>query len=112
MNATEQITALKMRPGARPGQIILGIDLSETERSSKVLDLLAELGYEPQLRYLELRTGFHVFAVLKDEQHDPNVTLADEYLMNEWSTLVNRIVPSTAVRLWRGYSKRTEARLG
>jgi hypothetical protein len=57
MNATEQITALKIRPGAKPGQIILGVDLSETERSSQVLDLLTELGYEPQLRYLELRTG-------------------------------------------------------
>jgi hypothetical protein len=105
MNATEQITALKIRPGAKPGQIILGVDLSETERSSQVLDLLTELGYEPQLRYLELRTGLHVFAVLKDEQHDPNVMIDDEYLMNEWETLVSQITPSTAVRLWRGYPR-------
>ncbi len=109
MNATEQITALKIRPGAKPGQIILGVDLSETERSSQVLDLLTELGYEPQLRYLELRTGLHVFAVLKDKQHDPNVIIDDEYLMNEWETLVSQITPSTAVRLWRGYPRRRAA---
>ena len=105
MNATEQITALKIRPGAKPGQIILGVDLSETERSSQVLNLLTELGYEPHLRYLELKTGLHVFAVLKDEQHDPNVMIDDEYLMNEWETLSYHITPSTAVRLWRGYPK-------
>lgn len=105
MNATEQIAALKIRPGAKPGQIILGVDLSETEHSSQVLDLLAELGYNPQLRYLELRIGLHVFAVLKDEQHDPNVMIDDEYLMNEWETLVSQIAPPTSVRLWRGYPK-------
>lgn len=103
MNATEQIISLKIRPGAKPGQIILGVDLSETERFSQVLNLLTELGYDPQLRYLELRAGLHVFAVLKDEQHDSNVMIDDEYLMNEWETLSYQITPSTAVRLWRGY---------
>lgn len=103
MNATEQITTLKIRPGAKPGQIILGVDLSETERFSQVLNLLTELGYDPQLRYLELRSGLHVFAVLKDEQHDSSVMIDDEYLMNEWETLSYQITPSTAVRLWRGY---------
>lgn len=105
MNTTEQITALKMCPGAKPGQIILGVDLSETERCSQVLDLLTELGYEPQLRYLELKTGLHVFALLKDEQHDPTVMIDDEYLMDEWEALVNQITPSKAVRLWRGYPR-------
>lgn len=109
MNATEQITALKIRPGAKPGQIILGVDLSETERSSQVLNLLTELGYEPDLRYLELKTGLHVFAVLKDEQHDPNVMISDEYLINEWETLSYQITPSTAVRLWRGYPRLADA---
>ncbi|GAC1463432.1 MAG: hypothetical protein NVS2B14_11030 [Chamaesiphon sp.] len=98
MNATEQIATLKIRPGAKAGQIILGVDLSETERSSKVIQLLTKLGYDLQLRYLELRTGLHVFAVLKDEQHDPNVTIDDEYLIDEWKSLVNQIIPSTAVR--------------
>lgn len=107
MNATEQVTALKMRPGAKPGQIILGVDLSETERSSEVLHLLSQLGYEPQLRYLELKTGLHVFAILKDEQHSPNLTIDDEYLMDEWETLATQITPSTAVRLWRGYPSST-----
>lgn len=105
MNATEQIRALKMRPGARPGQMILGIDLSEVEQPSQVLALTEQQGYEPQLRYLELKVGLHIFAVLKDEQHDPTVRLDDEYLMDEWETLSQQVVPSTAVRLWRGLPK-------
>jgi len=43
MNATEQITALIIRPGAKPGQIILGVDLSKTQRSSQALSLLTQL---------------------------------------------------------------------
>ncbi len=103
MNATEQITALIIRPGAKPGQIILGVDLSKTQRSSQALSLLTQLGYEPQLRYLELKTGLHVFAILKDEQYDPNLMIDDEYLISEWENLSDQITPSTAVRLWRGY---------
>lgn len=108
MNATEQITALKIRPGAKPGQIILGVDLSETERASLTLSLLTQLGYEPQIRYLELNRGLHVFAILKDEQYDPNVMLDDEYLISEWENLSAQITPSTAVRLWRGYPSWTK----
>ncbi|NJO78921.1 MAG: hypothetical protein HC827_10625 [Cyanobacteria bacterium RM1_2_2] len=103
MNATEQISSLKIRPGAKPGQIILGVDLSEAEQASQVLNGLTELGYEPQLRYLELKTGLHVFALLKEEQHHPSQTIDDEYWIDEWEMLANQIVPSTAVRLWRGY---------
>ncbi|UIE36022.1 hypothetical protein [Leptodesmis sichuanensis] len=105
MNATEQIKALKMRPGARPGQIILGIDLSEVEHPSQVLSLVEHLGYDPQLRYLELNIGLHILAVLKDEQHDPMVMIDDDYLMDEWEALTGQITPSTAVRLWRGLPK-------
>jgi hypothetical protein len=105
MNATEQVKALKMRPGAKPGQIILGIDLSEIEHPSQILALLEQQGYEPQLRYLELKIGLHIFAVLKDEQHDPTVVLDDEYLMDQWKALRQQITPPTAVRLWRGLPK-------
>jgi len=105
MNATEQVKALKMRPGVRPGQIILGIDLSEVEHPSEVLALVEQQGYEPQLRYLELKIGLHIFAVLKDEQHEPTVMIDDAYLMDEWEALGRQITPSTAVRLWRGLPK-------
>jgi hypothetical protein len=109
MNATEQIRALKMRPGARAGQIILGIDLSEVEHPSQALALVEVLGYDPQLRYLELNIGLHIFAVLKDEQHSPAVMIDDEYLIDEWESLAEQINPSTAVRLWRGLSKAPNA---
>jgi hypothetical protein len=37
MNAVQQISSLKIRSGAKPGQIILGVDLSEAEQPSQVL---------------------------------------------------------------------------
>lgn len=103
MNAMKQLTALKIHPGAKPGHIILGIDLSEAEHPSQVLDLISESGYEPELRYLELKTGIHVFALLKHEEHSPDTLIDDEYLMDEWEALATQVTPSTAVRLWRGY---------
>jgi hypothetical protein len=103
MNAIEQVTTLKMKPGAKPGQIILGVDLSETEYPSQVLGSLSDLGYEPELRYLELKTGLHVFAILKHEQHNQSHLFNDDYLMDEWEALVKQVTPSIAVRLWRGY---------
>jgi hypothetical protein len=71
MNATEQIETRRLRVGAKSGQVVLFVDLSTVEQPSDVLKLLTSLGYEPQLRYLELKTGLHVVAMLKDEQHDP-----------------------------------------
>jgi len=105
MNATEQVKVLKMRPGAKPGQIVLGIDLSEVEHPSQVLALVEQQGYEPQLRYLELKIGLHIFAILKDEQHDPMTMIDEDYLIDAWETLGSQITPSTAVRLWRGEPK-------
>jgi hypothetical protein len=101
MNATEQIKALEMRVGAKPGQAILFVDLSAVERPSEILHLLTSLGYEPQLRYLELKAGLHVVAILKDDQHDPTKLLDEEYLLDEWEALTELINPD-AVRLWRG----------
>lgn len=103
MNTIEQIKTNKIRAGAKAGQVILGVDLSEVEQPSKVLDLLTSLGHQPQFRYLELKVGLHVFAVLKDEQHDPTAMIDDEYLMDEWESLTEKITPHSAVRLWRGY---------
>jgi hypothetical protein len=102
---TDQARTLKIRPGAKSGQIILGIDLSKVEHPSQVLALLEQQGYEPELRYLELAIGLHVFAVLKDEQYEPTVEIDEDYLMNEWEALVQQVTPATAVRLWRGLPK-------
>ena len=107
MNAVEQINALKLPVGAKPGQVILLVDLSDLPQPSQTLQLLSELGYTPQLRYLEIQTGLHVVAVLKDEQHDPAQPIDDEALFDEWEALALRITPENpnqAVRLWQGRS--------
>ncbi|MEP0874109.1 hypothetical protein NDA01_30885 [Trichocoleus desertorum AS-A10] len=98
---TEQIEALKLPIGAKPGQVVLLVDLSEVPRPSQVLELVTSLGFNPQLRYCEFRTGLHVVALLKEEQLDPTKPISDEYLAEEWETLVNQINPD-AVHLWRG----------
>jgi len=107
MNAVEQINALKLPIGARPGQVVLLVDLSELPQPSQTLALLPSLGYNPQLRYLETQTGLHVVAVLKDEQIDSANLTAEESLFDEWESLALRITPDNlnqAVRLWRGRS--------
>lgn len=105
MNAVEQINALKLPVGAKPGQVLLLVDLSELTQPSQTLGLLSSLGYDPQLRYLETPTGLHVVAVLKDEQTDPTSPSDEEALLDEWESLALRITPENpnqAVRLWRG----------
>ena len=107
MNAVEQINALKLPIGAKPGQAILLVDLSELPQPSQTLQLLSELGYTPQLRYLETQTGLHVVAVLKDEQINTAYPSDEEALFDEWEALALRITPENsnqAVRLWQGRS--------
>ena len=107
MNAVEQINALKLPIGAKPGQVILLVDLSELPQPSQTLQLLSELGYTPQLRYLETQTGLHVVAVLKDEQINTAHPSDEEALFDEWEALALRITPENpnqAVRLWQGRS--------
>lgn len=97
---------MKLPVGTQPGQAILFVDLSKADRPSDVLQQLSKMGYDPQIRYLELMTGLHVVAVLKDEQG-----LTDqqyESLEDEWESLVQSISPSdlnNVVRLWKGLQK-------
>ena len=106
MNAIEQLNSLKLPVGAKPGQAILFVDLSKAGSPSDVLRQLSEMGYDPQIRYLELTTGLHVVAVLKDERG-----LTDrqyESLENEWESLGQHISPSdlnNVVRLWKGLQR-------
>ena len=101
------MNALKLPVGAKPGQVVLLVDLSELPQPSQTLTLLSSLGYEPQLRYLETPTELHVVAVLKDEQRDPTQAIDEDTWLDEWEALALRIMPENpnqAVRLWRGRS--------
>lgn len=87
-----------VKPGAQAGQTILLVDLTTSGDSQAVLATLQRLGYTPEIRHVSYKTGVHVLAVLKDEQHDP---IPEEYLIDEWMALRSAINPD-AVHLWRG----------
>lgn len=110
MTPVEQVESLKLPVGADFGQVILFVDLTEVVQPSAVLRQLSEAGYAVQIRYLELKVGLHVVAVLYDETE---VTEARyEQLLEEWETLALQITPddpNKAVRLWRGRSLRVAA---
>lgn len=75
---------LQMKP--RPGQFLVYIDLSMVQSRSKAETLteLERLGYAPQLRFLETPSGeVKLYALLRDEQHDPTQRIPDTYLREE-----------------------------
>jgi hypothetical protein len=90
--------------GAKAGQILLLVDLTQTPKPIEALALIQSMGYKPQLRFCIFSTGLHVVAVLKEEQFDPHQAIADEYLMDEWLALGQSLNPD-AVKLWRGHPK-------
>ncbi|MDX2242049.1 MAG: hypothetical protein NW224_15290 [Leptolyngbyaceae cyanobacterium bins.302] len=99
----EQVNTLIMQPGAKPNCVLLGVDLSEVKEASQVLAVLVEQGYQPEIRYLQLKIGLHVFAVLKDEPYVSDGQY--ESLQDEWEELcsqISPIAPNKVVRLWRG----------
>jgi hypothetical protein len=104
MTAIEQIEILRLPVGAKPGQAVLFVDLTEIDNPSIVLKELSQ-EYEISLRYLELKSGLHVVAILKEFS---NITEQQhEALIEEWEDLATRITPADpnkAVRLWRGHS--------
>jgi hypothetical protein len=100
----ESIQTSKLPIGAKAGQIVLLVDLTLTPNPIETLDLLKSKGYEPQLKFCVFATGLHIVAVLKDEQLDPALPIDDEYLMGEWTALIEQI-NQDAVRLWRGHPK-------
>jgi hypothetical protein len=108
MTAIDQLEILKMPVGAKPGQAILFVDLTDIDQPSKLLRQLGEEGYQVEIRLLEQKIGLHVVAVLKEfaditeEQY--------EQLLDEWEALATRITPTDpnkAVRLWRGHARPT-----
>jgi hypothetical protein len=90
--------------GAKAGQILLLVDLTQTPKPLEALTLMQSMGYEPQLSFCIFSTGLHIIAVLKNEQFDPHQAIDDEYLMDEWLALGQSLNPD-AVKLWRGHPK-------
>lgn len=88
-----------VKPGAKTGQVILLVDLTTSGNSDETIATLQRLSYTPEIRHVSYKSGVHVVAVLKDEQHDtlPN----DDYLIDEWMQLRSVILPD-AVHLWVG----------
>ncbi|MEB3293799.1 MAG: hypothetical protein VKJ24_11625 [Synechococcales bacterium] len=84
--------------GAKTGQTILLVDLTTSGDSDAVMTTLQRLGYTPEIRHVGYKTGVHVLAVLKDEQHD---VIPEDYLIDEWMQLRSEINPD-AVHLWCG----------
>ena len=48
---------------------------------------LEQMGYNPQLRYLETEQGIQLYTLLQDEQHDPTQPIPDEYGFDELMAL-------------------------
>jgi hypothetical protein len=88
-----------VKPGAKTGQVILLVDLTTSGNSDETIGILERLGYNPEIRHVSYKSGVHVVAVEKDEQHS-NLP-SDDYLIDEWMQLRSLIVPD-AVHLWTG----------
>lgn len=77
---------------------------------------MVELGYTPQLRYREWQQAdgqreLRLYALLQYEQHDFNCPVDRDYLSDALESLWQRIVPSTAVHLSKGYPLRQRVAL-
>jgi hypothetical protein len=81
----EPVNKYQLQRIPRPGQFLLYIDLSEIASHSvaETLNRLEQMGYEPQLRYLETQNGLRLYALLHDEQLDPTQPIPDHYRMGE-----------------------------
>ncbi|NJL84232.1 MAG: hypothetical protein HC890_17315 [Chloroflexaceae bacterium] len=90
-----------IKPGVKPGQIVLAVDLTVAGSTEAVLAAILSLGYTPEIRHIAYPSGVHVLAVLKDEQHQ---VVEDDYLIGEWQQLLSVVSPD-AVHLWRGKTK-------
>jgi hypothetical protein len=74
-----------MRQIPQPGQLVMYVELSMMKHLTvaQTLQRLEQMGYTPQLRYLELADGIHLFAVLRDEQHNPMEQIDSHYRADE-----------------------------
>jgi hypothetical protein len=102
--------------GARPGEVWFFINLSQvtSHTPDQVINTVQEMGYSPQLRYVEQLIGdkktLDVALLLHHEKLD-SLTLPDDMeeavgakLMNDWEDLSTRLEPDLAVRIRLGRS--------
>ena len=73
----------------RPGQFLLYVDLTAIKHQSidASLQQLQKLGYRPQLRYTQAESGIRLWALLRDEQHNPAQRIDDFYRFEEREAL-------------------------
>jgi hypothetical protein len=105
----QTIANCKMQVIPKPGQIIVSIELSGLQNHSieEALAIVQQLGYEPQLRYLESNSGFSLYALLLDEQHDPNRAIDSLYRVDETIALFEAFPgDDMAIRSSRGCPQR------
>lgn len=103
------IDSCQMQTIPKPGQIIVSIELTALQYRSiaEALAIVDKLGYEPQLRYLESKNGLSLFALLLEEQHDPNQAIDDTYRADETIALFEAFPgDDMAIRSSRGCPQR------
>lgn len=92
-------------PSVGPGQCMLCVKLSDikSRSTSEVLNLLEQMGYQPELRYDETKVGLKLYALLKFDQLDPTKQIPDEHMDAEFVRLCE-VFPGEdmAVRYLRG----------
>lgn len=86
-----------VKPGAKRGQILLSVDLTNAGDTDIVLNQLSDMGYSPSIRHVSYASGVHVHALLKDEQYSGDET----HLMDEWQSLAEKL-GGDVVHLWKG----------
>ncbi|MDY6784657.1 MAG: hypothetical protein SW833_19285 [Cyanobacteriota bacterium] len=95
-------TAIQIeKPGAKPGQVILAIDLTKIKFPVKALSVVKNIGYSPKLKLVKYASGVRALAILKDERFESSIP--EEYLEEEWMKL-QEIFDANAVHLWCGRS--------
>lgn len=69
----------------KPGQVLMYVDLSQVKHCSvtEALNRLEQMGYTPELRYLETGNEVKLYALLLDEQLNSAQPVDDFYRMSE-----------------------------
>lgn len=91
----------------KPGEVFLAVNLSAVENMTvaETLKLLAEMDYNPQLRYQQSKDGnLSLYGLLKHEQVDPEILTHSDYLGDELDALAEVIQPADAITSPRGLS--------
>jgi hypothetical protein len=99
------MSEFKLVTQLKPGQWLLYIDLSDLHSKSvaEAIALLQEMGYDPQLRYLETGEAVKLCALLREEQHNPTQSIPDEYRFDELMALYEAFQPEDmAIQVLQG----------